>query len=92
MLWIIFVATIILTLLTVCRYQSVLDWEKMRRSVSSKENLFTHGSYKYLLIELFLSYLIPYPFFINERIYFYNLVQGAEVTYFIIICPRLTIT
>lgn len=80
-LYIIFIVSIILAFMTIQRYLLSLEFQRRRNIISEKENLFTTGTWKYLLFELILVFVIPYPWLQGKRIYSTSLYDQKEIYY-----------
>lgn len=57
-------------LMTVVRYIFHLEFKKRRNLISSKESLWSTGAYKYLLLEIMVIFIIPYPWLDGKKMHF----------------------
>ncbi|CAD8211313.1 unnamed protein product [Paramecium pentaurelia] len=81
LLWIIFISTLTLLVLTVLRYQQHMNWLKSRKQISQNDKIWQTEQWYPMLIELIIYCIIPYPFTIGMRVYFYNSFQDAMAYY-----------
>ncbi|KAL4474749.1 hypothetical protein ABPG74_001445 [Tetrahymena malaccensis] len=81
MLWMTFILTLGMILLTIVRFQAKLEWLKTRKVISQKSNLFTSGFFKWMLIEIVVSAVHPMPWTWQIRLYFFNEPTQNEAYY-----------
>ncbi|CAD8198998.1 unnamed protein product [Paramecium octaurelia] len=81
LLWIIFISTLVLLVLTVLRYQQHMNWLKSRKQISQNDRIWQTEQWYPMLIELIIYCVVPYPFTIGMRVYFYNSFQDATAYY-----------
>ena len=65
--WFWVVSTIWVFITLIFRYNIVLDWYKARGIFSTYDTLVNTGLYKYLLVELALNLITPFPFIWNTN-------------------------
>ena len=57
-----------LVILTIIRHKLYLSWMKSKKMRISKDSLWSSGQWKWLLVDVVIILLIPYPFFDNIKI------------------------
>ncbi|EAR86593.2 small-conductance calcium-activated potassium channel protein (macronuclear) [Tetrahymena thermophila SB210] len=81
MLWMTFILTLGMILLTIVRFQAKLEWLKTRKVISQKSNLITSGFFKWMFIEIVVSAVHPMPWTWQIRLSFFNEPTQGDAYY-----------
>lgn len=68
-------------MLTIIRHKLYLNWLKSKKMVLSQDSLWSSGQIKWLLIELIMIILIPYPFLDQIKIKNCNEYENISTFY-----------
>jgi potassium intermediate/small conductance calcium-activated channel subfamily N protein 2 len=79
LLWLIFLSSLILAVMTFIRYMFSITYAKKRNMLPGKANLITTGRWKLLIIEMIFCVLGPLPFTAGIRFHFTTLYSQLPV-------------
>lgn len=81
LLSIVFVCTILLIILTVIRYLMQIRFNKIRKTISKKETIWSTGDWKYMIGEIILVSFHPSPFLVGIQVHWKNAFFSEDIYY-----------